>query len=515
MERIHTKIVCTMGTIPERDSIQWFAGLIKCGMNVARLNMSHSLHFRDEKIYIPGKTYKTDARRVKYLREASHKAAIPIAILADLMGPKIRIGDFAQGQAHIEKNSEFTLHNRIGKKGDSAGVYINNFDELAKAYKPNSMFLFSDGLIRMKVKKCNPKNGVICLKVIDTGILRSRQGVVVKGMEPAIEFLTSKDREDLKFLLDMDVDYIAISYVRTADDIRKIKRIIAKKADDEHRPSLIAKIETSEALRNLHEIMDESDAIMVARGDLGMRLNVADVPILQKEIIHLCNYLGKPVITATQMLESMIDRPFPTRAEATDVANAIFDGSDAVMLSGETAIGNYPEECVCTIREIAHRAEKSRRTEIKADFHKREWRKRIEEGITYLKEHKLYPKTSERAIGDAITFAAAEIAEDLDLKAIITPTSSGETARLMARFRPGIPIIAAVDNQSVEKKLLLSYAVFPMKVKTMKNAENLLNEIVKKSISAGLLRKGDLFLATLGFPLGKPGSTNLLKVLRA
>jgi len=513
MNRIHTKIVCTIGITNKRDSLESCVALLEAGMNVARINMSHSPSFREERSYIPGKTYKKDRKLIGNLRSASRKTRIPLAILADLMGPKIRIGEFVGGGCPVKKGASFILHNDMRRKGDETGIFIEHFNAIARRFKAGSCFLFSDGLIRMRAVKCDKSTGME-MEILDNGFLRSRQGVVIKGMEPDIPSMTVKDHEDLKFLMDSGVDFIAISYVKSANDIRKIKKLM-ENSDKANRPGIIAKIETAEAVKNIHEIIDESDGIMVARGDLGMRVDVEHVPILQKEIINLCNIVGKPVITATQMLESMIERPFPTRAEATDVANAIFDGTDAIMLSGETAIGAYPIECVCTMREIASCAEEARRARFNTEFQKREWRKRIEKGIEDLKSQKRYPSNEERIISDAITIAAAEIAEDLNLKMIMTLTTSGQTARLMARFRSGIPIIAPVENELVGRKLLLSHAVFPVKINSKNTPDLLFKEAVAKTLSAGYLKEKELYLATSGYPLHAIGSTNLLKIMKA
>ena len=501
-----------MGTDDKRGSIESSMKLLEAGMNVARINMSHSRSYREEHKYIPGETYKHDKKLIRNLRTASRKTQIPLAILADLMGPKIRIGEFVGGGSPVKKGTTFILHNEIHQKGDESGVFIEHFNAMIRKFERGSCFLFSDGLIRMRTISCDKSSGIV-MEVLDSGFLRSRQGVVIKGMEPDIPAMTTKDHEDLKFLLDTDVDFIAISYVKSANDIRKIKKLI-ENSTNRNSPDIIAKIETAEAIKNIHEIIDESDGIMVARGDLGMRVDVEHVPILQKEIINLCNIVGKPVITATQMLESMIERPFPTRAEATDVANAIFDGTDAIMLSGETAIGTYPLECVHMMCEIAHVTEEVRSARIKAEFQKREWRKRIEKGIEDLKNHKKYPSTPTRIISDAITLAAAEIAEDLDLRAIMTLTTSGQTARLMARFRPGVPIVAPVEDELVGRKLLLSHAVFPVKINSKSTPDLLFKEAVAKTLSAGYLKKDDLYLATSGYPLHAKGTTNLLKIMK-
>jgi pyruvate kinase len=515
MKLVHTKIVCTLGTDSNRDSLESIVKLIDAGMDVARINMSHSRHFLDEGEYIKGKTYKNDAARIENIRKASEKTGKPVAIMGDLMGQKIRIGYFANDEIELKAGSEFHFHGDINKKGDETGVYLDYFNPIVKAFSHGVLFLLSDGLIRMKgIRYDSSKNSILC-EVLDHGILRSRQGVVLRKMTPNLPGFTKKDKEDLKFLLDMDVDFIAVSYIRSVQDIVKVRGLIETSYDGDTPPLIIAKIETEDAVDQILDIISESDGIMVARGDLGVRMDVEDVPILQKRIIHLCNILGKPVITATQMLESMISRPYPTRAEVSDVANAIFDGSDAVMLSGETAIGNYPIETVKIMRKVIEKAEEARVNELKSEMKMREWRKRIEAGIDEMKRDGHYPKDLNRAIADSITLAAAEIAEDLNLKIIMTPSTSGHTARLMSRFRTCIPIYAAVNKERIGRQLLLSCGVFPINVSGKDTVEEAFEEAHHALLDRKILKNSDLFLATSGFPPNVPGTTNLLKVVQA
>ncbi|MCD6216372.1 pyruvate kinase [bacterium] len=514
-DRINTKIVCTMGTRDNRDSVESLKQLIESGMDVVRVNMSHSPHFREEGSFIPGKTYVAAAEQMERIRQAAAMTDRHVAIMGDLMGQKIRIGNFENDEVELKKGEEFILHNDQDKIGDESSVFINHFDVLASAFSPGALFLFSDGLIRMRAKKGPSRESGIILEILDNGILRSRQGVVLKGMSPDLPAFTKKDAEDLKFLMDQKVDMIAVSYVRSAGDIVKIRGLIETSLEPADYPMIIAKIETEGAIEDIHAIACEADGIMVARGDLGVRMDVEDVPVLQKEIIHLCNVLGKPVITATQMLESMIDRPFPTRAEVTDVANAIFDGTDAVMLSGETAIGSYPLETVKMMRRISKKAESARFRELKAEFKKSEWRNRIENGINDLKKEKTYPKGKSRIISDAITLAAAEIVDDIKLNLILTPTRSGHTSRLMSRFRPGVPIVAAVYDERIARKLVLSHGVVPIMVEKRDTVDDSFAEACQKVKDAGLLKDDELFIATSGYPVNVIGSTNLLKIVQA
>ncbi len=514
-DRINTKIVCTLGTRDNRDSVESFKHLIESGMDVVRINMSHTPHFREEGSFIHGKTYIAAAEPIDRIREAVSLTDRHVAIMGDLMGQKIRIGQFENDEVELKKGEEFVLHDNPDKIGDESSVFINHFDDLIKSFVPDTLLLFSDGLIRMSAKKGASRENGIILEILDNGILRSRQGVVLKGMSPDLPAFTTKDAEDLKFLLDQKVDMIAVSYIRSAADIVKIRGLIEASLEPADYPMIIAKIETQSAINDIHAIACETDGIMVARGDLGVRMDVEDVPILQKEIIHLCNVLGKPVITATQMLESMIDRPFPTRAEVTDVANAIFDGTDAVMLSGETAIGSYPLESVKIMRRIAKRAESARFKELKAEFKKSEWRNKIENGINDLKKKRIYSRESSRAVSDAITLAAAEIVDDIGLNLILTPTKSGHTARLMSRFRPGVPIAAAVYDERVARKLVLSHGVIPVMVEKKNTVDDAFNEARQKVMDAGLLKENELFIATSGYPVNVVGTTNLLKIVQA
>ena len=513
-ERINTKIVCTLGTRDGRDSVESIREFIDAGMNVARVNMSHSLHYQNEGPYIPQKTYVQESERIARIREAAKQAAQHVAIMGDLMGQKIRIGDFETGEVKLKKGMEFVLHNNPEKRGNESGVYINHFDTMLASLTQSGLFLFSDGLLRMQAKKVSSHEKGIILEVLDNGVLKDRQGVVLKGISPDLPSFTEKDNEDLKFLLAENVDFIAVSYVMNSGDIIKIRGLIKSILGDEKTPMIIAKIETQSAIDDIHNIVSEADGIMVARGDLGVRMDIEKVPILQKKIIHLCNIFGKPVITATQMLESMIERPIPTRAEVTDIANAIFDGTDAVMLSGETAVGSYPLDAIKIMRKVAKNAENARFSEVKTEFKKREWRKRIEIGIENLKEKGVYPSDLNRSVSDAITLAAAEIAEDLDLKILMTPTKSGHTARLMSRFRPGIPIVAPVFDDSVARKLALNHGVIPIMMDRKDTVDESFIEAQKKTITSGLLQKNDLFLATSGYPVNVSGTTNLLKIVQ-
>lgn len=514
-EKINTKIVCTLGIKDGRDSVESIKEYINAGVDVVRINMSHSPHFKKEGAYVPGRNYVAEAERIARIRQAEKQTGHHVAIMGDLMGQKIRIGYFENDEVKLEKGMEFVLYKDSDKPGDVSGVFVNHFETIMDSLSEGGIFLFSDGLMRMRVKKESSGEKGIMLEVLDDGVLKNRQGVVLKGIVPDLPAFTEKDNEDLKFLLDNDVDFIAISYVLNSNDIVRVRELINSTLDEEKRPMIIAKIETQSAIEDIHNIVSEADAIMVARGDLGVRMNVEEVPILQKKIIHLCNIMGKPVITATQMLESMIDRPIPTRAEVTDIANAIFDGTDAVMLSGETAIGSYPLAAIKIMRSVAKNAENARFREVKVEFKKREWRKRIEAGIVNLKEKGVYPSDLSRSVSDALTLAAAEIAEDLDLKMIMTPTKSGHTARMMSRFRPGIPIVAPVIDERIARILALNHGVVPIMMEKKDSVDEAFNEAREKTLMSGLLKKDDLFLATSGYPVHVQGTTNLLKIVQA
>jgi pyruvate kinase len=464
-----TKLVCTIG--PASGSPAIIEELLRTGMNVARLNFSHGTHAEH-------------SGYIKALRKASSKLNIPVAILQDISGPKIRTGKLKSKEVQLKNGADFTL---TTKKclGDQHIASVN-LPELTDNVKRDDIIYLDDGAIKLEVVKVTATE--IKCRVVVGGILGWNKGVSVPGVNLKIPSVTEKDFKDILFGLEEEVDFIALSFVREAEDVLRVRRFINKKGTE---MPLIAKIEKREAWENLDKILAVSDGLMVARGDLGIEVPVEKVPLIQKEIIRKCNRVGKPVITATQMLQSMINSPQPTRAEVTDVANSIFDGTDAIMLSGETAIGRYPVEAAKVMLKIALTTEAS-----------------LPYGKMLLdKGANLVPQTD-----DAISYAACHTAHQLGAAAIVAFTSSGSTARRVSKYRPGIPIVAATPSPRQRRRLLLSWGVRPYEVPEPPNMLDLFAQGAELCVKAGVARKGDLVVITAGLPLAVPGTTNLLKV---
>ncbi|GAW91161.1 pyruvate kinase [Calderihabitans maritimus] len=464
-----TKIVCTIGPSCEQEDI--LKEMIISGMNVARLNFSHGTHEEHRK-------------RIQAVRRAAQELGEYVAILVDTKGPEIRIGNIKGGSAVLKEGQELVL--TVEKtEGDSRKISVN-YRGLPQDVKEGDTILLDDGLIGLEVREVREKE-IVCL-VINGGEISSRKGVNVPGVEVRLPSITEKDIADIHFAIEEKVDFIAASFVRRAQDILEIRRIL-----EEHNAdiSIIAKIENRAGVNNFEEILRVADGIMVARGDLGVEIPSEEVPLLQKQIIEKCNKEGKAVITATQMLESMIRNPRPTRAEASDVANAILDGTDAIMLSGETAVGKYPVETVRTMSRIALRAEEA--------IHYQE----------ILGKRQIVPQ---KTVTDAISHATCDIALDLEAAAIITPTASGSTARMVSKYRPKAPIIATSPNEQVLRKLCLVWGVYPLKVSEITDTDQMISSAVAAALEKGIIRSGDLVVITAGVPAGVPGTTNLLKV---
>jgi pyruvate kinase len=464
-----TKLVCTIG--PASASPAIIEELLRTGMNVARLNFSHGTH-------------EEHAGYIKAIRKASSKLNIPVAILQDISGPKIRTGKLKSKEVRLKENASFTLTTRKGI-GDKSGVCVN-LSELADNVKKGDIIYLDDGAIKLEVVKVTAAE-VKC-RVVVGGILGWEKGVNIPGVNLKIPSVTEKDFKDILFGIEHEVDFIALSFVRKADDVLRVRRFIKKKGAD---IPLIAKIEKWEAWEHLDKILAVSDGLMVARGDLGIEVPIEKVPLIQKEIIRKCNRVGKPVITATQMLQSMINSPQPTRAEVTDIANSIFDGTDAIMLSGETAVGRYPVEAAQVMLKIALTTEAS-----------------LPYGKMLLdKGANLVPQTD-----DAISYAACHTAQQLGAAAIVAFTSSGSTARRVSKYRPGIPIVAATPSPRQRRRLLLSWGVRPYEVPEPPDMLDLFAQGAKLCVKAGVAKKGDLIVITAGLPLAVAGTTNLLKV---
>ncbi len=457
-----TKIVCTLG--PAVDSRTKIKGLIDAGMNVARINCSHG-------------DWDTRRKWIGWLRELSSDIA-PIGILVDLQGPKFRIGAVPDGAIQIRAGQRLTV-------GPDPGATIPiSQREILEAMQPANRLLLGDGDVELKIGSKTGNN--FSARARSSGLVKSRQGVTLMGKVFDTPCITPKDLEDLVEAVKAGVDMVALSYVQCANDVADLRWIVDEL---DKTVGICAKIETRHAIQNLEDILEVVDVVMVARGDMGLQMHIDDVPIAQKMIISKCLAAGKPVITATQMLESMMHSPRPTRAESTDVANAILDGTDAVMLSGETASGEYPAECVRTMVRLAHKAEPL------LD------RKRIEQRLQAV-GHKSHT--------EAVAFAVNELAKIIKPKAIITTTTSGQTARLVSKFRPAAPILCATWDERTSRKMAVVWGVesiiVPHATTTEANVENSMAGFVKK----GRLKAGDHVIITAGVPMGVPGHTNLI-----
>lgn len=460
-----TKIVCTIGPASEHpDKIRQ---LIQAGMNVARLNFSHGSH-------------EAHGKTIVNLRAAAEQTGVNLGILLDTKGPEIRTGLVPEQGVHLENGSSFML-DQDESLGSAERVFVT-YPDLWTEVVPGNHILLSDGLLDLEVTSA--ANGQITTIVRNGGLLKSQKGVNVPGVSIQLPALTLKDIEDIQFGLRNGIDFIAASFTRKASDILEVRKVVE---EANAAVKIIAKIESHEGIRNIDSILEVADGIMVARGDLGVEIPVEEVPIYQKEIICKCNALGKTVIVATQMLESMTHQPRPTRAEASDVANAILDGTDAIMLSGETAAGEFPVEAVQTMDKIAHKAE----------------------GIFFKTSA---PLEKGRNIADAIGHASYTIAADLNAAAIITPTQSGKTARMISRYRPKSLIIATTPYPEVARSLTLSWGVHTIIVSESTGTDQLLSVAVTRSLDQKLIQTGDVVVLTAGVPVGKVGTTNLIKV---
>ncbi|MGB9976524.1 pyruvate kinase [Thermovenabulum sp.] len=464
-----TKIICTIGPSSERKDV--LRELILAGMNVARLNFSHGTHEEHEK-------------RIIAIREVEKELRANVAIMLDTKGPEIRIGTFKNGKVYLKKGQKFTLKT-YPCEGDETGVYVD-LKQISEILTKGDRVLIADGLIELFVDEIKGEE-IICT-VNNEGELGSKKGVNLPDKIVPLPSVTEKDKEDIIFGIKMGVDFIAASFVRKAQDVIAIRKILEENGGQDIQ--IIAKIENQEGVNNIDEIIKVADAIMVARGDLGVEIPVEEVPIVQKKIIEKCNKAGKPVITATQMLDSMIRNPRPTRAETTDVANAILDGTDAIMLSGETAAGDFPVEAARMMAKIAEKVEES----IKVD-EVTSGRQRIIKTVT-----------------DAISHATYTIARDLCAAAIITSTKSGYTARMVAKFRPQAPIIAVTPKEKVLKTLQIVWGVYPIKINEVISTDEMFKEAISGALNSGIIKKGDLVVITAGVPVNVTGTTNLIRV---
>ncbi len=465
-----TKIICTLG--PASDDENILRNMMLGGMNVARMNFSHGTHEQQKK-------------RADLFKKIRNELKLPIPLLLDTKGPEIRTGDFKEGQVTLKESNQFILINKdiVGDENCCSITYKELYRDVSKG----SRILINDGLVELEVFEI--KNKDIYCTVKNGGVVGDRKGINVPGVDIRLPSLTSQDIADIKFGIENDFDIIAASFVRKASDVVEIRKVLEKNGGSDI--LVISKIENREGIRNFDEILKVSDGIMVARGDLGVEIPVEEVPIVQKNIIEKCYRNGKPVITATQMLDSMIRNPRPTRAEASDVANAIYDGTSGVMLSGETAAGKYPLETIAVMAKIAEKAESS---------------------MDYWKRFTTQQTEINTSVTNAISHATCTTALDLKAAAIISVTQSGHTARMISRFRPACPIIATTVNPKVQRQLNLSWGVLPYLVPVANTTDEMFDMGIEKALESGLVKNGELAVITAGVPAGISGTTNTLKV---
>lgn len=465
-----TKIICTLG--PASESEETIREMIEAGMNVARFNFSHGSHEEHKK-------------RLDMIVRIREEMGVPLAALLDTKGPEIRLGALEGGKAELKEGDLFTLTTEpILGNGQKASI---SFEGLPQDVKKGDSILIDDGLIGMTVEETS-KTEIIC-RVINGGMISDRKGINVPNVMLSMPYVSEQDRSDIEFGIQAGFDFIAASFTRTAQDILQIREILHQ--NQCHEVKIIAKIENAQGVNNIDEILRVADGIMIARGDMGVEIPLEEVPVIQKMIIKRAYNCGKYVITATQMLDSMMKNPRPTRAEATDVANAIYDGTSVIMLSGETAAGKYPVEAVKTMARIAQR------TEDDIDYRNRFFSRKSDQN---------------RDVTNAISHATCTTAYDLEAAAIITVTQSGQTARMISKYRPQMPIIGCTTNERIYRHLCMSWGVSPVLCEMQQDADSLFDHAVDRSKACGLVQDGDLVVITAGVPLGVPGTTNLIKV---
>ena len=463
-----TKIICTQG--PSTDKPGVVEALIENGMNLARFNFSHGTH-------------PEHLERIKRVREASKKTGKVVSYVLDTKGPEMRLGEFKDGSVMLEKGKPFTL-TYSDEPGDVTHVSVNH-KKLYTEVKPGDTLLLSDGLVALKVDEIKGKN--ILTTIQNSGKMSTRKRVAAPGVSLGLPPISEQDEKDIIFGCEQDMDFVAASFIQRPEDVIAIRKLIES---HNGRMEILPKIENLEGVKNFDAILEVSDGIMVARGDLGVEVPAEDVPIIQKDIIRKCNEAGKPVIVATQMLESMTTNPRPTRAEVSDVGNAIFDGTDAIMLSGETASGDYPVEAVATMNRIAHRIEDS--LEYKNLF--------VERGLQHLKSRTR-----------AVAHATVQMAYELDAAAIITPTESGYTTRVVSKYRPKAAIIAYTPSEKVVRQMNLRWGVLPILGKEWSDVHEMTSNAAAAAVKQGYVERGDCTIITSGIKTGD-GNTNAIRV---
>lgn len=465
-----TKIVCTLG--PATDNEDVLRQMMLAGMNVARCNFSHA-------------TYDEHKKRMDMIKKLRKEVGQPVAILLDTKGPEVRVKNFKDGRVTLEDGQLFTLtaDEVEGTKDKVSVTYNRLYEDLEVGMR----VLIDDGLIEMQVEQVDRTN-IVC-RVINGGTVSNHKGVNVPDVDLSMPYISDKDREDILFGISQDVDFIAASFVQKKEDILQLRRLLEKNGGSDIK--IIAKIENAQGVTNIDDIIEVSDGIMVARGDMGVEIPYEEVPVIQKKIIKKVYRTGKQVITATQMLESMIKNPRPTRAETTDVANAVYDGTSAIMLSGETAAGSYPVEAVKTMVRIAERTEQD---------------------VDYRKRFYQSARETDTDITNAICHASCTTALDLNAKAIVTVTKSGTSARMLAKYRPESDIISCATTEKVCRQLSLTWGVTPIVIKEEKEVFNLFDKAIQAAVKMKLLQTGDLTVITSGVPIGVSGTTNMMKV---
>lgn len=465
-----TKIICTLG--PSTDGV--LRQLMESGMNVGRFNFSHGTH-------------EEHAKRVQEFDALRKELNLPVARLLDTKGPEIRIGDFENGSIMLKEGQKFTLTTEE-MLGNEEKVTVS-YKELPQDVKEGNNILIDDGLINMRVDKTT--NTDIECTVLNGGKISNKKGVNVPNVDLSMPFMSEKDKSDLLFGIEHDFDFIAASFTRTADDINEMRQFL--KDHGETDVKIIAKIESNQGVANIDSIIEAADGIMVARGDMGVEIPLEEVPSIQRMIIKKVYKSGKYVVTATQMLDSMIKNPRPTRAEATDVANAVYEGTSAVMLSGETAAGKYPVEAVQTMVKIAERAEKD------IDY------------VSRLSKRKI---NQESTISDAVSHSACTMAADIKASAIISVSMSGRTVRMVSKYRPESPIIAGCIQSKVWRQMALSWGVTPIYIDKASDSEELFANAINAAKKSGLVKEGEKVIITAGVPVGVSGVTNLIKAVK-
>lgn len=465
-----TKIVCTLG--PSTDSEKVLTDMILAGMDVARFNFSHGTH-------------ETHKERFDMLDKLRRKLKLPIATLLDTKGPEIRTGDFKNGKEELKKGQQFTLTPRdvLGDTTITSITYKSLFEDV----EPGTHILIDDGKVEMIVREIVDED-IIC-EVLNDGPVANHKGINVPGVSLSLQYISQVDREDILYGAELGFDFVAASFVRTARDVMDLRELLDTNGYTEVK--IIAKIENEQGVSNIDEILQVSNGIMIARGDMAVEIDFTEIPVIQKRIIQKCYNSGRPAITATQMLESMMTSPRPTRAEITDVANAIYDGTSAIMLSGESAAGMFPVEAVRTMAAIAERTEND---------------------INYERRFKSRSEAKGRlSITAAVAHATCTTAMDTDARAIITVSKSGETARLLCKYRPSTPIIACVMSEQICRQLSLSWGITPIVMPYATNTDELITMSVEAALEHNLVQNGDLAIITAGVPVGISGTTNMIK----